>query len=143
MRHGQHRTGIPMEELLKPQDGLGIQVVGRLVEQQQVGRFKQQATQSHTATLATAEHVHRDVGVRTLQGVHGLAELRIQIPAVCGVDGILQLTHLSHKRIEIGVGVAHLLAYGVEPCDLCQDVAKRKLDVFANRLVLFQRGFLL
>ena len=37
VRDGEHRALVLVEELLEPQDRLGIEVVGGLVEEQQVG----------------------------------------------------------------------------------------------------------
>ena len=45
------------------------------------------------------KHVNRHVGIGRLQGVHGLAELGIDIPAVGGVDLILELAHLSREGV--------------------------------------------
>ena len=64
-----------VQELLQPQNRLSVEVVGGLVEQQQVGGFKQQLAQCHTATLATRAHGDRGVHVGALQRVHGLFEL--------------------------------------------------------------------
>ena len=52
MRDGQHRAGVGAQELLQPQHRLGVQVVGGLVEQQQVGRLQQQLAQRHATALA-------------------------------------------------------------------------------------------
>ena len=46
---------------LEPGHGLGVEVVGGLVEQQQVGLAQQQAAQGHAPALAAAQR--RDVGV--------------------------------------------------------------------------------
>ena len=97
VRDGKHRTLIVVQEVLEPQDRLSVQVVRGLVEQQQVGSLEQQLAQGHTAALAAGKHVDRHVGIGQLQGVHGLAELGIDIPAVGGVDLVLELSHLGHE----------------------------------------------
>ena len=43
------------EVALEPVDRLGVEVVRRLVEQQQVGRAQQQATERDAAALAAGE----------------------------------------------------------------------------------------
>ena len=96
MGDGNDRALVLVQELLQPQDGFGIQVVGGLVEQQQVWSLEQQLAQSHTAALATGAHVDRGVRVRALQSVHRLLELGVEIPTVGGVDFGLQLAHLFH-----------------------------------------------
>ena len=48
---GHHSPREVMEEALQPGDGLRVQMVGRLVEQQHVGRAQQQLAQRHPALL--------------------------------------------------------------------------------------------
>ena len=81
VRNGEDRALIALEELLEPQDGFGVQMVSGLVEQQQVGRLEKQAAQRHAATLAAGKHLHRHVGIGTLQRVHGLRKLTVEIPS--------------------------------------------------------------
>ena len=143
MGDGQHRAGVVLQELLQPQHALGVQVVGRLVKQQQVGRLEQQAAQGHAAPLAARKDIHRRIGVGALQRIHGLGKLAVQVPAVGRVYLVLQLAHLLHERVVVGVGVGHLLADGVEARHLGYDVGEGLLDVLAHRGVLIQRRLLL
>ncbi len=143
MGHGDHGAGVLVQELFEPQDRFGVQVVGGLVEQQQVGGLKQQLAQRHTAAFATRAHGDRGVGVGALQRVHRLLELRVEVPAVRGVDLGLQLAHLVHQRVEVGVWIRHLLAYLVEARDFLRDITERHLDVLAHGLVVVERRLLL
>ena len=132
-----------MQELLEPQNRFGVEVVGGLVEQQQVGGLEQQAAQRHAATFATGKHVHRHVGVGALKRVHGLGQLAVEVPAVSGVDGFLQLAHFFHKRVEVGVGIGHFGRNRVEAVDFREHVAECHLHVFENGFVLVKRRLLL
>ena len=143
MRDGHDGAGVAVQELLEPQHGLGVEVVGRLVKKQQVGGLEQQAAQGHATALAAGEVRHRGVRVGALQRVHGLRELGVQVPAVCGVDLVLELAHLGHERVEVRVRVGHLGAHLVEALDLGEDVTKGLLDVLAHGLVLVERRLLL
>ncbi len=58
----EHAARVLREVLLQPLHALGVEVVGRLVEQQQVGLLEQQLAQRDPATLPTAEPVDEDVG---------------------------------------------------------------------------------
>ena len=89
------------EVALEPVDGLGVEVVGRLVEQQQVGRGQQQAAQRDAAALAAGEL--RDVGVggRQAQRVHRVLELRVEVPGVGGVDLVLQARELVRGLVGV------------------------------------------
>ena len=59
----------------EPGDGLGIEVVGRLVEQQQFGLLEQQLAERDAAALTARELVDRPIVGRAAQGVHGLLDL--------------------------------------------------------------------
>ena len=142
MGDGHDGAGVVVQELLEPQDALGVQVVGRLVKKQQVGGLEQQAAQGHATALAAGQDRDGGVGVGALQRVHRLGELAVQVPAVGGVNLVLQLAHLGHQRVVVGVGVGHLLADGVEALDLGDDVGEGLLDVLLDGLVLVQRGLL-
>ena len=52
---GDHGALVVGEEALEPVDRLGVEVVRRLVEQQQVGRGEQQAAERDAAALAAGE----------------------------------------------------------------------------------------
>lgn len=114
-----------------------------LVKQQQVGSLEQQLAQGHATALAAGKHVDRHVGIGQLQGVHGLAELGIDIPAVGGIDLVLELAHLGHKGVHVAIRVAHLLADLIEAIDLGDHIAKRHAHVLDDSLVVVERRLLL
>ena len=140
---GKHRALVVVQEVLEPQDRLGVQVVRGLVEQQQVGSFEQQLAQGHATALAAGKYVDRHVGIGQLQGVHGLAELGIDIPAVGGINLVLELSHLGHEGVHVAIRVAHLLADLVEAIDLGDHVAKCHAHVLDDGLVIVERRLLL
>ena len=55
VRDGDDRSLVLVQEVLEPGDRLGVEMVGRLVEQQQVGRLQQQAAQRDAAPLAARQ----------------------------------------------------------------------------------------
>ena len=143
VRDGKHRALVVVQEVLEPQDRLGVQVVRGLVEQQQVGSLEQQLAQGHATALAAGKHVDRHVGIGQLEGVHGLAELGIDIPAVGGINLVLELAHLGHEGVHVAVRVAHLLADLVKAVDLGKHIAKRHAHVLDDGLVVIERRLLL
>ena len=143
VRDSHDRTFVAVQELLEPEHGLGVEVVGGLVKEQQVRSLEQQAAQRHATPLATREDGHRSIRVRALKRIHGLAELAVEVPAVGGVDVVLEAPHLVHEGVEVSVGVGHLHADLVEALDLGDDVREGHLDVLANGLVLVELGLLL
>ena len=85
---------VVLEVALEPADRLGVEVVGRLVEQQQVRRAQQQPAQRHAAALAAGELGYVGVGRGQTQRVHGGVELRVQVPGVGRVDALLDAREL-------------------------------------------------
>ena len=59
---GDDRAGVVLQEALEPCDRLGVEVVGRFIEQQQVRRSQQQPAQRHAPALAAGER--RDIRIR-------------------------------------------------------------------------------
>ena len=139
---GQHGTGIGLEVTLQPVHRLGVEVVGRLVEQQQVGLLQQQLAERHPAALAAGEDVDRRVRRRAAQGIHRLLELGVDVPRVAVVELGLHLAHLGHQRVEVGVRLTHRGAELVHPGLQRLDVGDRLLDVLQDGLALGQRRLL-
>ena len=54
---------------------------------------------------------------REPQRVHRDLELTIEVPAVDGVDLVLQLGLLSEELVEVGVGLTHRVAHVFEPVE--------------------------
>jgi hypothetical protein len=95
----------------QPVDGFRVQVVGRLVEQQQVRFGKQQLAQRDAAALAAGQIVDRGVGRRAAQGFHRHFHLAFQVPQVLGVDLVLERRRLLGGLVGV---VHHQLVVAVE-----------------------------
>ena len=139
------RARVLLEEPLEPVDRLGVEVVGRLVEQQQVGVAEQQPAQRDAAPLAAGQR--RDVGVvgRAAQGVHGDLDVALEVPGVGRGDLVLELGLLGADLLVVGVGVGphgHDLVVPVdERLDLGDAVHHVALDVLGRvELRLLARG---
>jgi hypothetical protein len=52
VRDGHNRARVVVQVMLEPGHGLGVQVVRRLVEQEQLGRLQQQAAQGHASSFS-------------------------------------------------------------------------------------------
>ena len=91
MGHGDDCALVLLQVLLQPVDGFGIEVVGRLIEQQDVGFLQQQAAQGHTAAFTTAQVLGQLVALGAAQGIHGALQAVVQVPGIGGVDDVLQL----------------------------------------------------
>ncbi len=62
MRDGHDRALVLLQVALEPRHRLRVEVVGGLVEQEEVGPGEKQAAQRHAAPLAPGEHRHVGVG---------------------------------------------------------------------------------
>jgi hypothetical protein len=103
MGDGDDGAGILVQEALEPGDRFGVEMVGRLVEQQHVGLGQQQPAERDAATLPAREL--GDVGIpgREAQGVGGDLERALQIVSVGGLDQVLELGLLLRQGIEVRI----------------------------------------
>ena len=96
-------AGIFAQVMLQPGDAFGIEMVGGLVQQQQIGLAQQQLGQGDAAPFAARQVVDRCLARRAAQGIHGLIDLGVEVPQVLVVDDVLQLGHLIGRL----VGIVH------------------------------------
>ena len=99
----QHRARIFLEVVFEPLDAFGVEVVGRLVEQQDRRLLEQQSGERDAALFTAREIFDRPVGRRAAQRLHRDFELVVERPAVDRVDLGLELAHLLHQRVEVGI----------------------------------------
>ena len=142
MGDGDDGAGVLLQVLLQPLHALGVEVVGGLVEQQQVGLLQQQLAQRHAALLAAGEDGDVGVAGRAAQGVHGLLELGVEVPRVAVVDVLLQLAHLRQEHVVVRIGLGELGRDRVEPVDHRLGLGDPVLDVLQHGLGLVEVGLL-
>ena len=107
---GDHQdgAGIFLEMVFKPLDTFGIEVVGRLIEQQNVGLCDQQAGEGNAAFFTAGQAFHAAIGWRAAQGLHRDFELVVERPAVHRVNRCLKLCHLVAQCFKVCVRLCHL-----------------------------------
>ena len=103
MGDDQDGARIVAQMAFEPMHGLGVEMVGRLVEQQQLRLLEKQPAERDAAPLAAGELRHVGVVGRTAQRVHRQIDLGIEVPQPLGLDLVLQLGHLVGGL----VGVVH------------------------------------
>ena len=108
MGDGDDGALVRLEEALEPGDRLGVEMVRRLVEQEQVRRREEQARERDPAALAARERRHVAVALGQPQRVHRAIERRVEAPGVGAVDLVLHLRLLGEQRVEVGVGLGEL-----------------------------------
>ena len=89
--HGNDRTGEILEVPFQPRHGFGVQVVGRFVEQKNVGILQQQAAQRHAALFTTGDDGNGRVPRRAPQGIHRHLKLGVKIPCTLRIHELLHL----------------------------------------------------
>ena len=103
VRHRDDRARVTRKMLLQPLHALGIQMIGRLVQQQNVGFLKQQARKRDPALFSARKVIDDLVRRRTTQRVHRHLDLRSHIPRAERIDLFLQLSLLGRDRVPLGV----------------------------------------
>ena len=135
-----HRAGILAQRLLQPLDRFGVEMVGRLVQQQQVGLLQQRHAERHAPPLAAGKLAHGRVVGRQHQRIAGDVQHPVQLPAAAGVDLLLEPPHLVHELVQIVVGlrIGHAAGDLVEAVDQILDRLHGRQQVLADRLVEVQ-----
>ncbi len=65
--HEEAGAGIVLEEIFQPLDRLGIEVIRRLIQDQQIGLRDQRAAEGDAPLFTTAERLHEAFGLRRVQ----------------------------------------------------------------------------
>ncbi len=101
--HGDDRALIVAQMAFEPGHRLGVEVVGRLVKQQDVGFGQQEPAERHAAALAARKDLDRRVGRRTTQRIHRQLEAVVEVPGVVLFKEFLEFRLLLDQGIEIGI----------------------------------------
>ena len=134
VRHGHDRALVVREEALEPEHRLGVEVVRRLVEEEQVGRGEEQPAERDPAALAARERLDVAVSLRQAERVHRVVEPVVELPEVGAVDRVLHLRLLGEERVEVRVGLREGGADLVEAVEQVAQRADAVLDVAAHVL---------
>ncbi len=128
MGDGDHGPLVVGEVALQPLDRFGVEMVGRLVEQQQVRLGEQQPAERHPASLAARERPDRRVWRRAAKRVHRVLDHAVEIPGIGRVDLILQARELGRRLLRVvGSQLVEALEQGGELLDPVEHVAAHVL----------------
>ena len=103
MGDDEDRARIGAQMAFEPIDGFGIEMVGRLVKQQQVWLLEQETAERNAAALAAGERGHVGIVRRAAKRVHRLLDLTLEIPQALGLDLVLEARHFIGGL----VGIVH------------------------------------
>ena len=80
--HGDHGARVPLEVVLQPGDGLGVEVVRRFVEKQDVRTLEEEPAEGDPPPLAAGEDIHRGFPRRAAEGIHRHLQAGIEVPGI-------------------------------------------------------------
>ena len=145
MGDGHDGALVVPQEPLQPGHRLGVEVVGGLVEQQEVGPGQQEAAERDPAPFAARQRGDVGVARRHPQGVHGHVDGPLQVPRAGGLDALLEIGLALAELLVVGVRVGpagqHRVVVGQQPRRLTgavHDVADHVLRRVELRLLLEQ-----
>ncbi|MNH06757.1 hypothetical protein D3C79_661360 [compost metagenome] len=98
----QHGAAKTTEGFFEPGNGTDVQVVGRLVKQQQIRLGHQRLSEQHTSAPATGELGQGLVG-RQLQAAQGAVDQLLQAPAVTRFQVVLDVHEFFQVSITVDV----------------------------------------
>ena len=110
--HGDDGARVLLQMMLQPGHALGIEMVGGLVQQQDVGLLQQEAAERHPPPLPAGDHIDGGIRRRTAQGAHGHVQPGVQVPGVERVESFLDLAlaldELVHGLVVHGLSKLHV-----------------------------------
>ena len=98
----QQRAGVLTQIVFEPADRVDVQVIGRLVEQQQIRRGDQRLAEQGAAPPPSGQLAHPTVG-RQIEARHDQLHLLFEPPAVALLELVLQPAEpLERRRTRVG-----------------------------------------
>ena len=140
--YGDDRALVLPEVFFEPEHALGVEVVGRFVEQQHVGFLQEQAAQGHAAFFPARKIRRQRVRRWAAQGIHRFFELGVEFPGVELVEAFLHFALPGEEFIEVGVGVGEGFVDLLELVEQGHGFGGPFLHHFAHGFGGVQLGFL-
>ena len=136
VRDDHHRSGKALQQLFQPFDRCYVEVIGRLVQQHQIGFGHQRTRQCHALFPATGKAVDRRVRSQVQMAQHRLDQT-VEAPAVEALQFILQFVHAAKQRLDIGICSPHpgtdLVVIEQQPAQFAQTLGYRLEYALAGR----------
>src|SRR5450830_1350088 len=142
MGNRHHGAGEALQELLQPVHRFGVQMVGRLVQQQHVGLGQQQLAQCHAALFTTRQDAYNGIPRRQAQSVGSHFQLLVHAVAVGGGDDRFQTRLFGRQRIKISVFFSIGGVHGIQLGLRFKDFTQCALDFLAYGFFRIKLWFL-
>ena len=126
---GRHDgAAVGRQVMIEPRRGLGVQVGGGIVEQQQVRRLQQQPAEREAAAFRGRQRACRRVSGRQPERVRERRDARVKAPCAGGVERLLQPALRLHRRPVVDRSRRELGHHGVVLLQQLAEVADAGLD---------------
>ena len=138
------RAGKLLEVLFQPEDALGVEVVGRFVEQEDVRLAEEEAAEGDPAAFSTGEDADGGIAFRAAQGVEGHFQAVVQFPGIEVVELLHDLALLldDGHHLVIVHGLGQLEVDGFVFLEQVDNMLDPFLDGLADGLGFIQHRFL-
>ncbi len=125
MADNEQRAVPGLERALQPFDGLHVQVVGRLIEDEQIGALQQQPGQQRACLLAAAQVAERRLPLLAAeaQPLQHLADAHLVVIAAGTFKGLQRRAVLRHQRVVGSVAVGKVRSVAAMRCSRSRIVA--------------------
>ena len=136
-----HRAGILAQRLFEPLDRFGVEMVGRLVQQQQVGLFQQRHAQGHAPPLAAGKLAAPARRRAEAPGRRRRCPSCGPTPSRCrrrSVPASRPISSISLSKSSSGCRIGHAAGDFVEAVDQVLDRLHGREQVFADGFVEVQ-----
>ena len=141
--HCNDGAGVVLERALQPGDRLGVEMVGGLVEEEEVGLGEEETGHGDTSNLAAGKVLNAPVAGWCAEGVHRDLDRALEIPGTGGFDLGFEVGLFGTEFLVVSVGIApggeHLVVLGKH----CRRIAGTVHHVFEDGLGRIELGFLL
>lgn len=135
VRHRDDGAQITREELFEPFDGFGVEVVGRLVQDQHVGLLQQELAQRDAALFAAGQIFDLRVPGGQAQRIGGDFQLLLRAAAIARREDGFVLGLFGRELVEVGVGLGIGGVDFVELLLCFEDIAETFLDGLTHGLL--------
>ena len=113
--HDDRGSRVVADVVLQPDNGVQIQMVGRLVQQEDIGLDEERARDGHAHSPSSAEHLggHRELLVGELETFEDLARTLLGSIALDVLQALIDLLQTRHDRFHAAASLALLRVLGV------------------------------
>jgi hypothetical protein len=93
-----------LEVSFQPSDRVCIKMIGRFIEQQDVGFFQEQTAKCNPSPFTARQYIHRSRARRAAQSLHCHLQSRVEIPGIGRIELLLNFSLLFQKTSHFIVG---------------------------------------